>query len=197
MTAQADFTEEEWKLIIEAPPGAGLVVALSSRGGSFRESFSMAKTYVEVREQAGASELLDAIVSTKPKLDHSHKGSFPEVEEYRLAQLGKAVETLAGKATPEEVDDYKKFVVTLAQHVAEAHKEHGQEVSDAEAAAIEKIRGDARHPGRLGANALGDGLAAARKSELHHRRGTVRAASENVSLEMELGSVVTFYGLEP
>jgi len=140
MTAQADFTEEEWKLVTEAAPGAGLVVALSSRGGAFRESFSMAKTYVAAREQAGSSELLDAIVSTKPKLDHSHKGSYPEVEQYRLAQLGKAVETLGGKATPQEVDDYKAFVVTLAQHVAEAHKEHGQDVSEGEAAAIEKIR---------------------------------------------------------
>src|SRR3954454_7670834 len=79
MTAQADFTPEEWELILEAPPGAGLIVALASRGGSFRESFSMEKAYVETRDQHGASELLDAIVSTKPKVDHSHKGSYDEV----------------------------------------------------------------------------------------------------------------------
>ena len=33
MTGKADFTEEEWKTILEAPPSAGLVVILSDRGG--------------------------------------------------------------------------------------------------------------------------------------------------------------------
>ena len=140
MTTQADFSDEEWELVLEAPPGAGLIVALSSRGGSFRESFSMAKTYVETREEHGASELLDAIVSKKPKLDHSHRGTFPEVEQYRLDQLGKALALVEAKATPAEVEDYRKFVVRLAERVAAAHSEHGQDVSDAEAAAIEKIR---------------------------------------------------------
>src|SRR3954447_9597572 len=140
MTDQTAFTEEEWELVVEAPPGVGLVVALSSRGGSFRESFSMAKAYVETREKQGASELLDAIVSHKPKLDRSHKGSFPEVEEYRLGKLREAVALLESKATPEEVADYRDFVLRLAEHVAEAHKEHGQAVSDAESATIEKIR---------------------------------------------------------
>jgi hypothetical protein len=45
MTGKADFTEEEWKTILEAPPSAGLVVILSDRGGSIRETFSMAKAY--------------------------------------------------------------------------------------------------------------------------------------------------------
>jgi len=140
MTEQTDFSPDEWELVTEAPPGAGLLVALSSRGGSFRESFSMAKAYVETRQEHGASELLDAIVSTKPKLDRSHRGSYAEVEEYRLQRLRDAVALLEQKATPDEVDDYRKFVVRLAQRVAEAHSEHGQQISDAEAAAIERIR---------------------------------------------------------
>jgi hypothetical protein len=140
MTSQADFTPEEWALVTEAPPGAGLLVALSSRGGAFRESFSMGKAYVEAREQHGASELLDAVISTKPKLDKSHRGSYPEVEQYRLERLRAAIETLETKATAEELDDYRGFVLRLAEKVAAAHKEDGQEVSDAEFKAIEKIR---------------------------------------------------------
>src|SRR5215208_4285304 len=103
MTEQTDFSPDEWELVTEAPPGAGLVVALASRGGSFRESFSMAKAYVETRDHYGASELLDAIVGTKPKVDRSHRGSYPEVEEYRLKRLRQAVEVLEVKATPEEI----------------------------------------------------------------------------------------------
>jgi hypothetical protein len=139
VTDAAAFSPEEWKLVLEAPPGAGMIVALSSRGGSFRESFSMAKAYVETREQHGASELLDAIVSTKPKLDRSHRGSYPELETHSLQLLRDAVAVLESKATPEEVDEYRRFVTALAERVAEAHKEGDQQVSDSERAAIGKI----------------------------------------------------------
>ena len=46
---------------------------------------------------------------------------------------------LQGKATPEEVDAYRRFVLALAERVAAAHKEHGEQVSDAERAAIDEI----------------------------------------------------------
>ena len=59
MTGKADFTEEEWKSVSEGPTSAGLIVASASRGGSFRESFSMAKAYAEARQEHGGSQLLD------------------------------------------------------------------------------------------------------------------------------------------
>jgi hypothetical protein len=139
VTDQAAFSPDEWKLVVEAPPSAGTLVAVASRGGSFRESFSMAKAYVEARQEHGASELLDAIVSTKPKVDRSHHGSIEELEGHRLQQLRDAVAVLEGKATPEEVDDYRRFVLALSERVAAAHKEGGEDVSDPERSAIAKI----------------------------------------------------------
>jgi hypothetical protein len=48
---------------------------------------------------------------------------------------------LEQKATPEELHDYKNFVVNLAQKVAGSHREGGQDaVSDAERAAIDSIQ---------------------------------------------------------
>jgi hypothetical protein len=48
--------------------------------------------------------------------------------------------TLVGdKATAQELDDYRHFVVTLANKVAAAHREHGQAVSPAEEQAIQDI----------------------------------------------------------
>jgi hypothetical protein len=44
------------------------------------------------------------------------------------------------KATADELEDYRQFVLTLAQKVAAAHREDGQDVSPAEASAIEEIR---------------------------------------------------------
>ena len=48
MTGKADFTQEEWDLILEGPPSAGIIVATSQRGGTFRESIAMGKAYVEL-----------------------------------------------------------------------------------------------------------------------------------------------------
>jgi hypothetical protein len=139
VTAKADFTDEEWQTIVEAPPGAGMLVVLASKGGMFRETFSMAKAYTEARQQHGQSELLDEIVSTKPKVDRSHHGSPEELEANALGHLRDAVALLEAKATPDEVDQYRRFVLSVTQHVAEAHKEDGQQVSDAEQAVIEKV----------------------------------------------------------
>jgi hypothetical protein len=142
MTTKADFTEEEWKTVSEGPPSAGMIVATASRGGTFRESFSMAKAYTEARQSHGASELLDEIVSAKPHVDHTRYSSPEELKQAGLQRLRDAVALLDAKATPEEGEEYKRFVVTLAEKVANAHREGGDSaVSDAERAAIEEIRG--------------------------------------------------------
>ena len=141
MTSKADFTTEEWQVILEAPPSAGLIVVTAQRGGSFRESIAMAKAYVEARQHHGESELLDEIVAAKPERDHTHYHSPEELKQHALQHLRDAVAMLESKATPQEVGDYRKFIITLAQKVAAAHREHGQDVSDSEQAAIDEITG--------------------------------------------------------
>ena len=46
---------------------------------------------------------------------------------------------LQQKATPDEVNDYRRFVLTLSDHVANAHREDGEAVSAGEQAAIADI----------------------------------------------------------
>jgi hypothetical protein len=144
MTGKADFTEEEWKTILEGPPSAGLIVILSDRGGSVRETFSMAKAYTEARRLHGDSELLDEVVAAKPEMDRSRAGSPEELKQHNLDNVRQAVALLKTKATDEEVEQYKKFVAGLAEKVAEARKEgflglSGERVSDAERAAIAEV----------------------------------------------------------
>ena len=139
MTGQADFTPEEWELIREGPTGAGMVVLTSQRGGTFRETFSMAKAYAEARQQHGESQLLDELVSEKPKMDRTRAGSPAELKEHALGELRDAVALLEQKATPEEIEAYRRFVLGLAERVAAAHREGDQAVSDAERAAIDEI----------------------------------------------------------
>ena len=140
MTGKADFTEEEWKTVSEGPTSAGMIVISASRGGSFRETFSMAKAYTEARQEHGTSQLLDEIVSTKPEMDRSKHHSLEELRSDFLQHVRDAVALLEQKATPEELDDYRRFVVTLANRVAEAHKEHGERVSPEEEQAIDEIK---------------------------------------------------------
>jgi hypothetical protein len=141
MTNQDAFTEDEWTLVREAPTSAGLVVVTASSGGTFRETFAMSKAYVDARGDHGKSELLDAVIGTKPKMDHQHPHSREELTATALEHVRGAVALLEAKATAKEVEDYRAFVLTLVEKVATAHSEHGQDVSPEEAAAIEQIRG--------------------------------------------------------
>jgi hypothetical protein len=139
MTGKADFTQDEWKLVLEAPPSAGLMVVTAQRGGTFRETIAMAKAYTEARQEHGESELLDEITAAKPERDHTHYHSPAELKEGSLQHLRDAVALLETKASPAEVGDYRRFILTLADKVANAHREHGQSVSDAEQQAIDEI----------------------------------------------------------
>ena len=141
MTTKSDFTTEEWHLILEAPPSVGMIVVTAQRGGTFRESIAIAKAYVEARQQHGESELLDDIVAAKPERDHTHYHSPDELKQSGLNHVRESVALLERKATPDEVDEYRRFIITLSHKVAAAHREHGVEVSEAEQAAIDDIAG--------------------------------------------------------
>lgn len=135
MTTKSAFTEEEWRTVLEAPPSAGLIVITAQRGGMLRETFSMAKAYGEARQAHGESELLDEIAATKPEVDHTRYHSLDELQAQGLQHVRDAVVVLEAKATPEEVEEFKRFVVGLAERVAETHKG----VSDEERRAISEI----------------------------------------------------------
>ena len=139
MTTNAAFSPDEWKVVLEGPPAAGLIVITAAHGGTFRETFAMSKAYAEARGEHGESELLDEIVSAKPKVDHTRYHSPEELRDHGLGQLRAAMALLESKATAEERDDYRRFVIALANKVAAAHREHGQSVSPEETAAIEQI----------------------------------------------------------
>jgi hypothetical protein len=144
MTAKADFSADEWKMVLEGPPSAGLLVIASDRGGSIKETFSMAKAYTEAREKHGASQLLDDITSARPEMDRERRGSVEELKQACLQSLREAIELRNAKAEPGEVEEYREFVLALAEKVANTRKEgfmglSGDRVSDEERAAIGEI----------------------------------------------------------
>src|SRR5262245_64956543 len=97
----------------------------------------MAKAYTEAREQHGESQLLDEIVSAKPEVDHTRFKSQEELKQHCLQNLTDAMALLRQKASDKEVEEYKQFIIGLANRVAHARKEGflglgGPEVSDQE-----------------------------------------------------------------
>ena len=139
MTGKTDFTEEEWKTVLEGPPSAGLIVAAASKGGTFRESFALAKAYVEARKEHGQSQLLDEIESSKPQVDRHGAHSPEELKSTGLQHLRDAIAVLETKASPDDVAAYRRFVLSVADRVAKAHREDGMDVSGPEQAAIDDI----------------------------------------------------------
>jgi hypothetical protein len=106
----------------------------------------MGRVYQEARQHHGESELLDELVKSPPAIDPDRvREAGGDVAGLTSQQLGEAISILEQKATSKEVDAYKRFVMTLAQAVASAHKEGGflgiggKEISDAENQALDEI----------------------------------------------------------
>ena len=146
MTTKADFNAEEWEAIVEGPPIAGLIVIAAERGGTLRESIEMSRAYTDARQAHPGGELIDELIASPPAVDPSRYASPEELHDNGLARLREAVAALAGKATPEEADSYRGFVLAVAERVAHAHKTGGflgfggREVSEAEEAALAEVR---------------------------------------------------------
>jgi hypothetical protein len=146
MTRKADFNAEEWSTVVEGPLYAGMRVISADRGGTLRETLALGRAYQEARGGHGASELLDELVKSAPSIDPDRLreagGNIAAVASERLRE---AMGILEAKATPEEIDAYKRFVMTVAQAVASAHKEGGflgiggKQISDAEDQALDEI----------------------------------------------------------
>ena len=146
MTKRADFNAEEWATVVDGPLYAGLRVIAASRGGTLRETLAMGRVYQDARAHHGDSELLDELVQSPPSIDPAHVQEVQgNIATLASQQLHDAMEIVEAKSTAAEADSYKKFVMTVAQAVAGAHKEGGflgiggKEISDAENQALDEI----------------------------------------------------------
>jgi hypothetical protein len=144
--SKADFNADEWSTVVEAPVLAGMRVVSADRGGTIRESLAMAKVYTEARGQQGDSELLDALASSLPAVDPQRLQAGGDITAQSSERLREALRLIGEKGTPEDVEQYKRFVLSAAQAAAEAHKEGGfigiggKQISAEEQAALDEIR---------------------------------------------------------
>ncbi len=135
MATKADFTEQEWEALHRGVTGAGLLVSTSDRGffDTFKEAGALARHLTDARRNA-SSEVVRELAETGGT--GFGLGTSPaELETETLEALRSAVSVLERKA-PEDVDDYRSFVLEVAESVSRAAG--GGDV--AEAATLDKIR---------------------------------------------------------
>jgi hypothetical protein len=139
MLGRQDFASAEWRLLRQAPTYAGLIVAAAQRGGFFWEALSIARTFTEAGAGHGHSRLLEDICAERPLLEHTRFRSPEELRKHGLDHIRAAVDLLAAKGEPADLDAYARFLVEIAEHAARAYPETRDPVSAAEHEAIAQI----------------------------------------------------------
>jgi len=145
MTSQFDFTNAEWSDIATLPVLVGYAVAMaedSGRVGSYLEVRTLAHSITSRAPKSPARNLIEAVSTT----DVKHKvEAFEEHSPELLADI--AVQTalemgkvLDRRASKQESQAFKEWVVSVGVEVAEAAKEHGVRVSQREAELLDRLR---------------------------------------------------------
>jgi hypothetical protein len=134
MTTKSDFTEDEWTALTRAPMVAGMAITLADPGGPIevvKETTAVLKfatsTASEQRDDLVgeiAREIRTLVEQRKnPAADFKPRGAMAGKE--ILDELSRANEIVSAKATPEEADAFREWIMECAQRAAEAAKEGG------------------------------------------------------------------------
>ena len=151
MSTKADYTKEEWDLIVKSPVMASMaVIAASPSGpiGVLKEMFAVGKG-LWAGAEGTTNPLIGAVVAD---LKAGARPAMPRERPQDLAQakaqaLGacREVAVLLGRKAPGEAEGFKRWLLGSAQGVAEAAKEGGVfgiggvQVSEAEKTALAEV----------------------------------------------------------
>lgn len=153
MASKTDFTEAEWKSIVGVAPMVGLAVAMSSPSGPFgvmKEMFSIGMELASMVKSGSSNALINAIIddvkvrATKPEMP-AGTSSPEQAKAAAIAQIKTAAALIDAKAPGAEGLEFKRWLLALANRVAEASSEGGflgiggVKVNDSETAALKEI----------------------------------------------------------
>ena len=151
MSKSTDYTAEEWKAISSAPMMVGLLVSVSDVSGPVgmvKEAMAVVKAVTETATST-SNELIRAVAEAVKaggvKPDTSELRADPTRVRAILIERCKQAAAFVGQKSAGEAEEYKRWLVLLAQKTAEASKEGGflgiggTLVSDAEKTAVGEI----------------------------------------------------------
>jgi hypothetical protein len=162
MTSKASFTDDEWERVRRAPMVAGMAITIADPGGPIEilkegTATLRAATVPPSQEELLAAVALDiqAMVQQKQNPARNFKLTGAATAGTEILDELRAVDAIvAAKATPEETQAFRGWLVIAAQAAADAAKEGGfmgfgaVEVSEGEQAMLDQLR-----------STLGQGLA--------------------------------------
>ena len=136
MTTKDDFTAEEWAQLENAPiyAGMGIITADPAVTSIFKESAALAKAMVQNPVPESAPDLVGGIVTEyQKKAENKEKFEEPHFDTKDPEEIMQQIyDYVAGagaivdeKATAEEAQGYKEWLMGVSQAVAEAGKEGG------------------------------------------------------------------------
>jgi hypothetical protein len=153
MASKADFSQEEWKTIVAAAPMVGLAVTCASPNGPWgvlKEMLSMGMAMAEMLQKGSSNPLIAELAAdlkarqTKPEPPQGIKDP-EQAKELALKHIRAVNEIVNRKATTDEADEFRKWLLAVGQRVAEASNEGGifgfggERVSDAEKNVLRQI----------------------------------------------------------
>jgi hypothetical protein len=155
MTTKADFTEDEWATLVRSPMVAGMAITLADPGGPI-EVVKEASAVLKFATSS-SSEQRDDLVGElarevrglaeqrqNPVGDFKPRGAMAGKE--IVDELARANEIVSAKASSEEADAYRAWIMDCAQGAADAAKEggfmgfHAERVSQGEKDMLAQLR---------------------------------------------------------
>jgi hypothetical protein len=173
MAGKSDFSQDEWKTLVESPMAASIAVTLAETSGLWgllKESMASGAALIEARSAGDANPLVKAIVEDLATADGRamardglradlSDGAPAEIKHKAIEALRRAGAVLDAKA-PQDAAAVKGWLRHVGERVAEAASEGGflgfggVAVSDAEKATLAECAGsNPRLTGRHGAAA--------------------------------------------
>jgi hypothetical protein len=155
MATKADFTEEEWATLVRSPMVAGAAITLADPGGPIEV---VKETSAVIKFATGSSgEQRDDLVGElagevrglaeqrkNPLGDFKPRGALAGKE--IVDEISRANEIVSAKASPEEAEAFRAWIIECAQRAADAAKEggfmgfHAERVSQGEKDMLAQLR---------------------------------------------------------
>jgi hypothetical protein len=154
MGVKEKFTTEEWRTLLRAPMLVSYAVAgaaPSDEEGYISEMRAVADAISESEERAAKDSLISEVVAQiianaeDNERGQTEKISVSDTKGRALANCQEVAALLQAKVSAEEADEYKRWLLGVAQRVASAAKEGGifgfggAQVSKTEVATISEI----------------------------------------------------------
>jgi hypothetical protein len=154
MTTKADYTDEEWVRLRRAPFVAGMAISIADPGGPIELTRETLATLKATSSPPSQDELL---VSVSQEIHSMVKQKQNPLADFKpdssalagkmiLDELGAVNSILGAKATSEEADAFRQWLLEVATAAAEAAKEGGfmgfgaVRVSEGEQRMVDQLR---------------------------------------------------------